>query len=330
MRLLVLGGSVFLSREVAARAAARGHDVVAANRGRSGTVPDGVRHVVVDRDEGLPAALTAEPFDAVVDVARSPGHVRAAVAAFPAAHHVFVSTLNVYADDSDPSGPGVGRLRPAFPDDDADPTAAADAYGELKVACEEAVRAGTTSATVVRPGLIVGPGDPSGRFAYWPDRMRRLLDGTAPVLAPNDPADAIQVLDVRDLAAWVVELAERRTTGTFDAVGPTSTVGEVLAAVARGCSTSPAWRWVDAATLAALEVRPWAGERSLPLWLPRPQYDGLAAHDAGPALAAGLRVRPVAQTARDVLDWLRADPDAAVTGLTAMQEAEVLRQAAAG
>ncbi len=326
----MLGGTVFLSRAVVEVALARGHDVVAASRGRSGVVPDGARHVVVDRDLELPTALTEERFDAVVDVSRTPSHVRRAVAAWPDAHWVFVSTINVYADDADPAGPGAGRLRE--PESaDVDPASGSEAYGAMKVACEQTVRDGVGSFAVVRPGLIVGPDDPSGRFAYWPARMRRLADGTgrgaagAEVLAPGAPDDLVQAIDVRDLAAWVVDLAERRVAGVFDAVGPATPIREVLAAVARGCGVEPRWRWVDAARLGELDVRPWSGDRSVPLWLPRPEYDGLAAHDAGPALVAGLSPRPVQETARDVLAWLRAHPEAPVTGLTGDEEAEVLR-----
>ncbi|GAA1737820.1 SDR family oxidoreductase [Isoptericola hypogeus] len=330
MRLLVLGGSVFLSKAVAADAAARGHEVVAVSRGRSGAAPDGVRHVTADRDGPFPEGLAAQELDAVVDVSRTPSHVRKAVAAVPGAHWVFVSTINVYADDADPGGPGAGRLREPERGD-VDGAGSPEAYGAMKVACENLVREGAASAAVVRPGLIVGPGDPSGRFAYWPARMRRVLDdGARDVLAPGDPADPMQVIDVRDLAAWIVDLAERRTEGVFDGVGPASTVGAILAEVARGCGAEPRWRWADRSGLEAADVRPWSGERSLPLWLPRPEYDGMPAHDAAPALAAGLSPRPVADTARDTLAWLRATPDAAVTGLTADEEAEVLARPGRG
>lgn len=248
-----------------------------------------------------------------------------AVAALPSAHWVFVSTLNVYADDSDPAGPGAGRLRD--PESaDVDPSSGPDAYGAMKVACEQLVADGAASAAVVRPGLIVGPGDPSGRFAYWPARLRRLLDDARrEVLAPGDPADPVQVIDVRDLAAWIVDLAESRTGGVLDAVRPAVQLADLLADVARGCGVEPRWRWASRAELEAADVRPWSGERSLPLWLPRPEYAGLPAHDAGPALAAGLRPRAVADTARDTLAWLRATPDAAVTGLSAHEEDDVLR-----
>jgi len=324
MKLLVLGGSVFLSRATVEAAVARGHDVVAVNRGRSGSVPAGARHVVADRDDDFPAGLAEEGFDAVVDVSRTPSHVRKAVAALPGAHWVFVSTINVYSDESTPGGrPGTLPLRdPEFEDVGA---TSPESYGAMKVACEELVTAGTTSRSIVRPGLIVGPDDPTGRFTYWPARMARLLDGGSPdVLAPGSPTDLVQIVDVRDLAAWIVALAEERTEGVFDAIAPPLEIGELLAAVAAGCGVEPRWAWMPAAELEANKVAPWSGERSLPLWLPRPQYDGMVAHDAGPALDAGLVPRTVEETARDTLAWLRATPDATVTGMTADEEAEVL------
>ena len=155
MRVLVLGGSVFLSREVAARAVASGHDVVAVTRGRSGAVPEGVRHVVADREAGLPAALTGERFDVVVDVTDSPGQARAAVAAWPDAHWVYVSTVSVYADPSAVGGPDTLAAHAPAPED-VDPAGDPEAYGRLKVACELAVRRGASSWVIVRPGLIVG------------------------------------------------------------------------------------------------------------------------------------------------------------------------------
>ncbi len=321
MKLLVLGGSVFLSKAVAADAVARGHDVVALNRGRSGPVPDGVRHVVADRDGDFPDGLG--DIDAVVDVSRTPSQVRRAVAALPDAHWVFVSTINVYADESTPGGrPGTLPLRdPIYDDVDG---SSPESYGAMKVACEELVTAGAASRTIVRPGLIVGPDDPSGRFTYWPARMARLLDGDgAEVLAPGRPTDLIQVIDVRDLAAWIVDLAENRTEGVFDGVGPTLEIGQLLASVAAGCDAEPRWVWASRAELEAHDVVPWSGERSLPLWLPRPEYDGMPAHDAQPSLDAGLAPRPVEDTARDTLEWLRTGR-AEVTGLTSAEEAEVL------
>lgn len=325
MKLLVLGGTVFLSRAIVEAAVARGHEVVALNRGRSGDVPAGARHVVADRDDDLPAGLPDEGFDAVVDVSRTPSHVRKAVAALSDPHWVFVSTINVYSDESTPGGrPGTLPLRdPEF--DDVDDTRSPEAYGAMKVACEELVAAGTTSRAIVRPGLIVGPDDPTGRFTYWPARMARLLDGGDPdVLAPGSPTDLVQVIDVRDLASWIVTLAEKRTEGVFDGVAPPLEIGELLAAVAAGCGVEPRWTWAPPVDLEDQKVTHWSGERSLPLWLPRPEYDGMLTHDAGPSLDAGLEPRAVEETARDTLAWLRATPGAKVTGLTADEEAEIL------
>lgn len=316
MRLLVLGGTQFLSREVAAEAVRRGHDVVCANRGRSGTVPPGVRVVRWDRDEEPPDELTdGASYDAVVDVARQPSHVRRALAAVPEAHWVFVSTISVYADDADPSGPGTGRLRPAITED-ADAAASVDAYGGMKVACEQLVLDAVPGAAVVRPGLIIGPGDPSGRFAYW----ARRATATGDVLAPGAPDDVVQVIDVRDLAAWVVTLAEDRTGGVYDAVGAPLPIADLLGE----CLPDANLVWVDQEFLESEGVQPWAGPDGIPVWLPRPAYDGMLAHDAGPALAAGLVTRPPGETARDTRAWLDADPAARIAGITAEREADLL------
>ncbi|CAI9411682.1 NAD-dependent epimerase/dehydratase family protein [Nocardioides sp. T2.26MG-1] len=322
MKLLVLGGSVFLSQAVAAEAVRRGHDVTCANRGSSGSVPDGARLVVWDRREPAPDALTGPSYDAVVDVARMPSWVRGAVAALPDAHWVFVSTINVYADESTPGGrPGTLPLREPIVDD-VDLSVDPEAYGPMKVACEQAVRDGAASWTVVRPGLIVGPGDPTGRFTYWPARM---ADAAHPeVLAPGRPDDRTQVIDVRDLAAWIVTVAEARTGGDYDGVGEVLAMREVLEQVAAGCGSDVELTWVPQEVLAEQGVEPWAGPGAVPLWLPRPEYDGMCAHDPEPSYAAGLVLRPLADTARDTLAWLRATPGATVTGIGREREAEVL------
>jgi len=322
MDLLVLGGTRFLSRAVAQEALERGHRVTCACRGRSGSVPEGARLVELDRAEALPALGTP---DAVVDVARQPSWVRRSVRALPAAHHVFVSSISAYADERTPHGtPATVALHePRF--EDVDLGADAAAYGPLKVACEQLVRDGAASSTVVRPGLIVGPGDPTGRFSYWPARFAAVPERPQ-VLAPGDPEDAVQVLDVRDLAAWIVRCAEDRVPGVFDAVGPALPIARLLGEVAAGCGVpEPALSWVDQDSLERVGVSPWAGPHSLPLWLPRPAYDGMMTHDPDPARAAGLLARPVAETAADTLAWLRSTPDAVVTGLSAEEEAGVLR-----
>jgi len=322
MDLLVLGGTMFLSRAVAADALARGHRVTCACRGTSGSVPDGASLLRWDRSGPPPEGLDGRTFDAVVDAARHPSRVRTAVDLLPDAHWVFVSTINVYADESTPGGrPGALPLRDEVAED-VDLAEDPDAYGAMKVACERLVLEGARSAAVVRPGLIVGPGDPTGRFSYWPQRV---ADG-GEVLAPGSPEDVVQVIDVRDLAAWLVTLAEQRTEGVYDGVGEPLPIRDLLAACAVGAAPGSAatYTWVAQERLQALGVEPWMGKQAVPLWLPRPEYDGMLAHDPTPSLEAGLRLRPLEETSRDTLAWLRATPDAPVTGISREREQQLL------
>jgi 2'-hydroxyisoflavone reductase len=322
MRLLVLGGTVFLSRAVAEEAVRRGHQVTCACRGESGAPPDGAEHLSVDREASDGSGLAGD-WDAVVDVARTPSWVRKAVTALPDAHWVFVSTINVYPDNGTPGGtPATLAVRDPLTTDE-DPASSPEAYGAMKVACEQLVQAGAASSMVVRPGLIAGPGDPTGRFSYWPGRI---ADG-GEVLAPGAPSDPVQVIDVRDLAAWIVESAEQRRTGTFDGVGPRLTRGELLDQVVTGAGghVETQLTWVPQDFLEQQEVEPWAGPRGIPLWLPLPEYDGMLAHDPSPSFEAGLTTRPTAATARDTLSWLREAAEPTLTGLSRDDEAGVLK-----
>jgi 2'-hydroxyisoflavone reductase len=325
-RWLVLGGTVFLSRAVAEAALARGHEVVCAARGRSGAAPEGALLVTVDRDEpGAPAPLRGERFDAVVDVATmSLPWVRDALAAVAATHWTFVSTINVYADTAttgqDTSAPLLAPLEAAGPATaDVDP----NAYGAIKVASENAVRAAAGDrALIVRAGLICGPGDVHDRFGYWAQRFAR--GGRAVV--PDTPDQPMQIVDVRDLAAWIVQAGEQRLAGTFDGSGPRSTLGAVLDEVAGAVGAADLERVpVSPAALAAAEVNPWAGPRSLPLWLPESHW-GFVARDTAPAAAAGLRARPIGDTARGALEHERAlgTDRARKAGLTPEDEAALL------
>ncbi len=300
---LVLGGTRFLSHAVAADAVSRGHEVVCVARGESGAVPAGATLVVADRDvSGSLDRLRGERFDAVVDVATiSLPWVRDAldVLGATAGHWTFVSTINVYADPA-AIGQGVdAELLPpleagADPVPDRDP----DAYGAIKVASENAVRQAVGDrAFVVRAGLICGPGDRSDRFGYWALRFAR--GGRAVV--PDVPEQPMQIVDVRDLAAWIVDSGERGLTGVFDGSGPRSTLGAVLDEIAAAVGAPDLDRVpVAPSVLAAAGVTPWAGPRSLPLWLPD-SHVGIAARDTTPARAAGLHPRPIADTARAAL-----------------------------
>ncbi|MEU4806733.1 NAD-dependent epimerase/dehydratase family protein [Actinosynnema sp. NPDC023587] len=298
MRILVLGGTVFLGKAIAAEAVRRGHDVVCAARGESGQVPDGAAHVLVDRNEGL-GPLVGQSFDAVVDLATmAVSWVRDALRTLDAGHWTFISSCSVYADHATPGGT---RTLPPLEDD---PTAEStpDRYGSVKVASENAVREAHDGAFIVRAGLITGPGDKSDRFGYW---VNRLAQGGR-VAVPDVSDQATQHVDVRDLAAWIVDSAENRTGGTFDAIGPADplslVLGEVAGAVApQGTELVR----IPEAVLRSHEITPWSGPRSFPLWLPD-SHRALMLRDARPALAAGLRVRPTSETARDSLAYERA------------------------
>jgi nucleoside-diphosphate-sugar epimerase len=191
-----------------------------------------------------------------------------------------------------------------------------ETYGNAKVACEQAVG---DDAFICRAGLIVGPEDPTGRFTYWPARLAR----GGEVLAPGTPQDLVQFVDVRDIAGWIVQAAQTRMTGTYDAIGAPLTFGALLATCAQALGASCTLTWVDRAFLESQHVRRWAGARSLPLWLPLPDFAGFMTRETTPAHDAGLSTRPLAETARDTLAWWRG-ANGHVTGLTADEEKAVL------
>ncbi|WP_043621558.1 NAD-dependent epimerase/dehydratase family protein [Nonomuraea candida] len=315
MRTLVLGGTKFLSREIARQARDRGHQVVCAARGVAGDPAPGVAFVRADRSQDGGLAQVEGTFDLVVDVARQPSVVRRAVAelAGRAGHWTFVSSCSVYAD----TGEANQTLHPplAADADEADP----ENYGPAKVACEQIF--GDT-ALLVRAGLIVGPDDQSDRFTYWVERLAR----GGPVLAPGSPDDLVQLVDVRDLSAWTLDAAEKGLTGPYDAISLPFGRGELLAGIAAGLSVEPELVWADQAFLVEQKVEPWMGPRSLPMWLPLPEYAGFMARDTSATLAAGLSIRPVADTARDTLAWQReSGHTVSRSGLTPAEEAELLR-----
>ncbi|WBB79531.1 reductase [Micromonospora sp. WMMD882] len=328
MRLLILGGTQFLGRAVARLARAQGHDVTCAARGVSGAPVPGVRFVAVDRDDpaGL-APLDGDRFDAVIDVTRRLDHARHAVAALAdrVDHVTFVSSISAYAQPV-PVGSAVADtpLLPPAPADVLAPGPDFEHYGELKVSIEQEYAAAFPRLFVCRAGLIIGPEDPTDRFPYW---VRRLAAG-GEVLAPAPPDAPVQYVDVDDLAGWLLNAGATGLTGTYDGIGAPVPRAEALRAVAAGVGVPDAeLTWVDPGFLQARDVRPWSGERSLPLWVPDPEWAGFLARDAGPALAAGLVTRPVADTARVTLAWMRAHPqDVRQGGLEPAEEAGILRE----
>ncbi|MFI6811718.1 epimerase [Nonomuraea sp. NPDC050328] len=303
-----------MSREIARQARERGHEVVCAARGMAGDPPADVEFVRVDRslDDGL-AAVRGD-FDLVVDVARQPSHVRRAVTelAGRVGHWTFISSASVYRDF------GVADqnvFEPLAADaDEADPAN----YGPAKVACEQLFGPG---ALLVRAGLIVGPEDLSDRFTYWVERLAR----GGPVLAPGSPGDLVQLVDVRDLAAWSLDAAQARLAGPYDGMSMPFTRGELLAQIAAGVGVEPELVWADQEFLVEQKVEAWMGPRSLPMWVPLPEYAGFMARDTSATIDAGLRIRPVADSARDTLTWLRESGHVVSrSGLTAEEEDDLL------
>lgn len=318
----MLGGTAFLGRAVVAAALARGHAVTCLARG-SAPVPDGAVLVRGDRDaaDGLDGVAGRE-WDAVVDVSRQPGQVRRSVATLRTPHHVLVSTGNVYARFD---VPGQDEDAPLLAPLEGDVMADMSAYGPAKVACEEAVRAGAGSATIARAGLIGGPGDTTGRSGYWPWRFAH--PSGPDVVVPDDPTFPCSVVDVRDLAAWLVTAAERRVAGTFNTMGPTLPLAEVLATAAAVAGATVPARPVPVEVLTAHGVAEWMGPRSLPLWVADPDWRYFCDHSTARAVAAGFVTRPLADTLRDALafeearETLGAGPRLA--GLTDAEEQEL-------
>jgi 2'-hydroxyisoflavone reductase len=328
MRLLVLGGTAWLGRCLAETALAAGDDVTCLARGEAGSAPAGVRLVRADRDEAdAYGDVQDQDWDAVVDVSRQPGQVRRAAQALApsAGHYVFVSSGNVYADASTPGADESAELLPAL---DGDVMESMDSYGPAKVACEGHVRRtfGPERSLVARVGLIGGPGDVFGRTGYWPLRFARPSRPDGAVLVPDVPDLMTQVIDVRDLAAWLLESARRRVPGTFNVTGETVPLAEHLDVARTVAGHRGPLVPVSADWLTAHDVETWMGPRSLPLWLPLPDYAGFGSRTSAAARGAGLQTRPLAETLADTLTWELAEgadrPRRA--GLTAEEERSLL------
>jgi 2'-hydroxyisoflavone reductase len=320
MRLLVLGGTRFLGRHVVQAALDGGHAVTLAHRGRThpGLFAQAAR-LIIDRDGDL-SALHGHRCDAVIDCCGyRPEQLARTVEALAASgepHYVFVSSVSAHT---------------AFPpgqcyDEDAPLHRGSEGYGQEKARAEEVLTAALPGrVAIVRPGLIVGPFDPTGRFTFWPARIDRGGD----VLAPGRPERPVQWIDARDLGAWCVALAAERRSGVFNAVGPQRPMRHLLDACVQASASDARLTWVDDATLVAADAPAWTG---LPLWVPEDdaQAGGIFLGDNTRALAAGLRCRPTLDTVRDTLAWLRSDTQAVracADALTPEREAALIAAA---
>jgi 2'-hydroxyisoflavone reductase len=307
MRILVLGGTVFLGRHVVAEALARGHELTIYSRGVHGGVPEGVEHIKGDRADVTP--LQSGRWDAAIDTSGyDPAQVKAS-ASLDIGHYVFVSSCNVYPGWTEEP---IDEDSPVWQD--------GEGYGPDKAAAERHV---LPQGATVRAGLIVGPHDNVFRLPWW---VRRIQQGGV-VPAPGRPDLPVQIIDARDLASFLLELAEQRIAGAFNGTGP---IGQTTMAELLGAAGDAELRWIPDEALQALGVEPWI---ELPLWLPE-AYTWQIGTDR--AQAAGLRCRPVAETVADVAAWLRDGGEAELDDwrsehrpppMSAEREQELLRAA---
>lgn len=327
--LLVLGGTSWLGGAVARQAVEHGHRVTCLARGESGDPPPGVRWVRADRaDVAAYDEVAGQEWDSVLDVTWQPDFARSALAALTqrARHWVCVSTCSVYSDDGMPDTDENAPLHPPHQGTGAVPI---ELYGPANVACEKACLSARDehSTLVARPGLIAGYGDRSDRLGYWPARLARAAAGEPVLVPPRDTP--VQVIDVEDLARWLLHTAEHRIGGVYNAVGDVTTFGAVLDASVAATGRTPELVEVSHGWLAEHGVAPWMGADSLPLWLPQPQYAGFMTRRNTAARTAGLDLRPITETVDASLRWERelGLDRGRRAGLTPGREAELLEAA---
>ena len=335
LRILILGGTGFTGPYQVRYALSRGHKITVFNRGKThpGELPEGVEQLIGDRNGQLDA-LKSRQWDVVIDNPTSvPVWVRDAAQVLKGNvdRYVFISTISVYADTSKP---GTDENAPLAKYNGADAmketrdsiiASKFALYGPLKALSEqEAEKWFPKKTLIIRPGLIVGPGDETDRFSYWPVR----IDRGGEVLAPGDPSDPVQIIDARDLAEWTIRMVESGETGVYNATGPDKTLGlgEMLETTKSAIKSNAKFTWVKADFLEAQKVAPWS---DMPVWIPpRGEEAGGNQINNQRALAKGLTFRPLAETARDALAWFKTRPQDRQAklraGLTPEREAEVL------
>ncbi|HEV3313188.1 MAG TPA: epimerase [Chloroflexota bacterium] len=320
MRILIIGGTVFLGRHITEAALDGGHHVTLFHRGQHG--PDlfpNVERILGDRTADLDRLRGS--WDAVIDVCGYfPRDVKASAQALAdkVDRYVFISTISVFADlykqqNIDENG------TLAVTEDTEATEVTGENYGPLKALCEQAAEGVLPGRTfIIRPGLIVGPHDPTDRFTYWPVRALRGGD----ILAPAPAGDPVQIVDVRDLAGWTVRAAVEGAMGLYNATGPdyALSIGGVLDACREAAGTPSTVVWADPAWLVEQGVKPWL---ELPVWIP--DAPGFARVDCSKAIAAGLTFRPLADTVRNTVAWAETRTDHEWrAGITPEREAELL------
>lgn len=335
LNILILGGTGFTGPHQVRYALARGHKITLFNRGkRPQDWPGEVEELVGDRSTGDVKALEGRKWDVCIDNPTSvPFWVRdvGQVLAGNVGHYIFISTISVYADNSQPGADEDAKLAEYTGPDIMKETrdtllANMELYGPMKAGCEaEARKHFGDATTIIRPGLIVGPGDETDRFSYWPVRIER----GGEVLAPSrDGADPMQYIDARDLAEWTIRMAEARAFGTYNATGPDyeMSVAAMLYGIRAVTTQGAKLTFVPSDFLAEQQVAPWG---DMPVWVPgEGETAGFSRVSIARALAAGLTFRPLATTAADTLAWFHAQPaERQATlraGIKPEREAEVL------
>ncbi len=334
LRILILGGTGFTGPFQVEYALKRGHKVTVFNRGktRPGELPEGVEQLLGDRNGDLKALQNRE-WDVAIDNPTSvPVWIRdvAQVLKGNVPNYVFISSISVYADNREPNGESGALAKYEGADamkESRESIVASEfkLYGPLKALSEQEAEKWFPGKTlVIRPGLIVGPGDQTDRFTYWPVRIAR----GGEVLAPGAPSDPVQIIDARDLAEWTIRMVEKRAAGIYNATGPEKPypMGEFLEGIKSALEAKATFTWADADFLEAEKVAPWS---DMPVWVPpRGEDGGMGRTKNAKALAAGLTFRSLGVTARDTLAWFRtlpAERQAALkAGLKPEREAEVL------
>lgn len=324
LKILILGGTGFIGPHQVEAALGRGHQVSIFNRGKSG--PDmfpQVENLLGDRDNDL-SSLKGKKWDAVIDNSGFvPRWVKQSAELLKpnVGHYLYMSSISIYADTSVVGQTEDGKLQQL-----ADPTTEDRSngnYGGMKALSEQYVKAGFPKAnTLLRPGLVVGPGDPTDRFTYWPVRV---FQG-GEVLTPGTPKDPIQCIDVRDLARWTIEAIENQHYGAYNLTGPyhQMTMGEFLDIVKSTTNSQADFTWVSADFLEQNKVVPW---KDMPMWVPPDSdFKGFVQMDVSRAVNAGLTFRPMSDTVQDSLAWYRTvNPDEKLkAGLTKARETELL------
>jgi 2'-hydroxyisoflavone reductase len=326
MKILILGGTKFLGRHLVEAALARGHEVTLFNRGKTNPhLYPAVEKICGDRDGNLDA-LKGRHWDAAIDTSGYvPAQVRASASllANTVGHYTFISSISVYRDFSE-AGLDENAPMAVLPSGAGDNGDNGQHYGANKAMCERtAERAMPGRVLIVRPGIIVGPHDPTNRFSHWVLRIARGGD----ILCPAPPEAPLQIIDARDLASWIIRMVEARQVGCFNAAGPANalTFQQMLDICKNASGSDARFAWADEEFLLEHKINP---STELPLWIPKTEtaYAGFFAVDCGRALKMGLVFRPLAETVLDVFAFAHdSSNNARETGLSPGREAKILQ-----